>query len=224
MQPLPLANLRTAGEDPSTVLGLPTPCLSQMPWCTLLGPCPLPLLPSSPGPPSWFIPQLWNAFQGPNQGKHDKNLPWSSPPVLLAHCTPMCQMWVTPRLHPPTPRVPPSSHLVLGVCSPSPRARLLPWGPPLVSHTRIPVDFVAQMREETAGPTVICGSCLLGTPPPARSFSPHGNWRGGVLPSPWDLNEVSPAMGRPTLPTLPGSHTQPPRQTKQESTLADKSK
>lgn len=150
----------------------------------------------------------------PNQGKHDKNLPWSSPPVLLAHCTPMCQMWVTPRLHPPTPRVPPSSHLVLGVCSPSPHARLLPWGPPLVSHTRIPVDFVAQMKEETAGPTVICGSCLLGTPPPpALSFSPHGNWRGGVLPSPWDLNEVSPAMGRPTLPTLPGSHTQPPRQT-----------
>ena len=139
----------------------------------------------------------------PNQGKHDKNLPWSSPPVRLAHCIPLCQMWVTPRLHPPTPWVPLSSHLVFGVCSPSPHVRLLPWGPPLVSHTRTPADFVAQMREETAGPTVICGSCLLGNCPPALSFSPHGNWGGGVPPSPWDLNEVSPAMGCPTLPTHP---------------------
>ena len=99
MQPLPLANLRTAGEDPSAVLGLPTPCLSQTPWCTLLGPCPLPLPPSSPGP-SLSSGMPFSASH-PNQGKHDKNLPWSSPPVLLAHCTPMCQMWVTPRLHPP---------------------------------------------------------------------------------------------------------------------------
>lgn len=100
-----------------------------------------------------------------NQGKHDRNLPWSSPPVLLAHCTPMCQMWAAPRLHPPIPRVPLPSHLVLGVCSSSPQVCLLPWGPPLVSHTRTSVDFVAQMKAETAGPMVTCGFCLLGTLP-----------------------------------------------------------
>lgn len=158
--------------------------------------CPHPACPRRPDAPSLvpalchFLPCLLVLSPGSslssgmpfsashsNQGKHNRNLPWSFP-HLPCSLHPHESNVGNPKTSPPHPSG--SSTISLGGVFFIPSSLSPSLGPPLVFHTRTSVDFVAQMREETAGPTVICGFCLLGSLPlcPSVLMATRGRGQG----------------------------------------------
>lgn len=103
-------------------------------------------------------------------------------PILLAHCTPMCQMWATPRLHPPPRGF--LFHLIWGCVLHPLKSVSFSGASSCVSH-----QDLSRFCCPDEGGNSQAHSDLWVLPPgvlPALSFSPHGNsgWEGVPPKSP----------------------------------------